>query len=467
MNDKIVCCFPIETKVRDLDARLYLGLKCLQHFPCLLGGKAGLHYSMFRLDSPFLYFAKGLNRKVINLYQKIHDSSGKVISLDEEGGVFSPQDFTRIFLGRYHQKAVQFVDLFFVWSEKQKKILIEHNDTIDANAVIVTGHPRFDLRKPEFGDLYRMIRKKLNKDGSVSQPYILFNMNFGGANNQVSYDAFINYKKNRSGKDFDLDNFNRKYEYQKRLLEHFVQVIFRIAGKFPHLTVVVRPHPAENAKYYLKRFEKLPNVVTTREGSVQEWIVDALLVVHHDCTTGIEAVMYGKEVYSYAPVFDADIVKDIPIRVSRFVTNEEEMIRIVGQALASQSIKKEHESILKDLNIIRSIIANTSFNAAEKIAKELIIFTHNSKFTPPRKRYEEIIPTFSVRRKAFNKMRYCYARLIQKDKYIRMRSKNKFTGIGKDEIQKRIELFRKFDASIPEANLYEIRKDTFYIEKYK
>ena len=79
---------------------------------------------------------------------------------------------------------------------------------------------------------------------------------------------------------------------------------------------MARPHPSEEIQYYEKQFSDYSNVHMTYSGSVQEWIVNATEVIHHDCTTGIEAFICGKPVFSFCPIFDPNLIQEMPKSIS-------------------------------------------------------------------------------------------------------------------------------------------------------
>ncbi len=51
-------------------------------------------------------------------------------------------------------------------------------------------------------------------------------------------------------------------------------------------------------------------------GSVIPWILASDLMIHHDCTTGIECAMLGLNSIAYTKDLDKDLTTDIPLRIS-------------------------------------------------------------------------------------------------------------------------------------------------------
>ena len=95
----------------------------------------------------------------------------------------------------------------------------------------------------------------------------------------------------------------------------FVFFVNAIAERYPERTVVLRPHPSESVEFYKAAFATVANVTVIREGNILCWLRGADLVVHSDCTTGIEGVIAGRLVVNYLP---ADAPRgDTDIEVAR------------------------------------------------------------------------------------------------------------------------------------------------------
>jgi hypothetical protein len=109
--------------------------------------------------------------------------------------------------------------------------------------------------------------------------------------------------------DLNFTNWNRDVHD----FADFVTLIKEIAHHFPQYTIILRPHPSENLAFYKTAFSFFKNVHTTREDNVLPWIRSAELVVHSNCTTGIEAVLAGRPVLNLLPASDARAAFDIEV----------------------------------------------------------------------------------------------------------------------------------------------------------
>ena len=327
MKKKILCCFPLETTPRDLDPRLYLGLQCIKEgYSCLIGGKAGVVKEMFNQKMPFIYFDKGLNAVDQDFYRLVKASKGAIVSLDEEGGVYNEKLYQQEFLRRNKSNIIKLVDLIFTWGEKQKKILYE-NTSYPENKIIISGHPRFDLCKPKFKEFQIEL---LQNRTDIKKKYILINSTFTAANTVLSLDEEIKLRiRARKDESLDVEYERLLYSYRKLLIKYFYELVNDINKNYSDFTIIFRPHPGENPRYYEKLFQKLKNVIVTGDGSVQEWISNSHIVLHHDCTTAIEAFLSEKFIVSYCKVRDDDFVQELPIKISHVTNDTKEIFEII------------------------------------------------------------------------------------------------------------------------------------------
>ena len=108
----------------------------------------------------------------------------------------------------------------------------------------------------------------------------------------------------------------------------FVVLTKELALNFPQYTVVLRPHPSESMTFYQQAFASFKNVAVTRDESVLPWIRAAELVVHSNCTTGIEAVLAGRPVLNLLPECEGRTELDVEVaREAGYVAGS------VGEAL--------------------------------------------------------------------------------------------------------------------------------------
>ena len=452
-NNKTLCCFPLETISRDLDPRLHLGLQLIKEgYSCLIGSKSGVAKEMFKQNLPFIYFDKGLDSRAENFYRNIKMSKGTIVSLDEEGGVFNEKLYESELLRRNGENIIKYIDLFFTWGEKQKKILIE-NTSIPDKKIIVSGHPRFDLCKPKFKE-FRSALLKSRTD--IKNKYILINSTFTAANTFLSFDEEIKLRIDERG-DGSIDvNYERQlYDYRKLLINYFYEVIKEINKIYPNLTIIFRPHPGENANYYKELFEKFKNVIVTGDGSAQEWISKSCMVLHHDCTTAIEAFFSKKFIVSYCPIKDDDFVQALPIQISSVIESQDHLLKIINN-IKGCSNEEGQNKIAHDY--IRPVIANIDFESSEIIIQALKnIAIESSEIS----KINISIFFKAITRKIIKILKRDLDFFSFSTNKLKIRQKLKFPGLNKDEIEMKVALLRKIDKSLPKIKIKQVYKDTY------
>jgi surface carbohydrate biosynthesis protein len=213
----------------------------------------------------------------------------RMLFLDEEGGLFkaSGPEYEAILRDRMLLDQLTRDDTMLLWGEHQKSVL-EKSAPSSGPRVAVTGHPRFDLAKPHFSELYAPTAQ-LRKLGR----YILFNGSFGFANH-VQGDHLGHYVSQLADTRRVPNTINTwAEEHQQFAL--FLQAAEFVARERPDLTLVIRPHPSESADVYQKVFMHYDNIIVEHgsNDSVLTWINQATAVVHAGCTTGIEAKLAG------------------------------------------------------------------------------------------------------------------------------------------------------------------------------
>ena len=268
--------------------------------------------------SDYIYLDKGYHLGISEkIYANIKNDRGIIISLDEEGGV-DYLDASTI-RGRYSETLFESVDFTFLWGKKQYEII--KNRIVDKNKIEITGHPRFELLKPEFHYLYLDEVQKLNEKYG---DFILVNTNMGFGNN-IKGDEFV---RNNYGDRFK--DIKRIISFDKEKLKSYRSLIIKLSEKVK-LPIIVRPHPEEDHQFYFEAFSGRKNIIIISEGSVIPWLLAAQSIIHPDCTTAVEALFLGKESLSFLPNnYPEDLVTELPIKASKTFISIEKIIEYLN-----------------------------------------------------------------------------------------------------------------------------------------
>ncbi len=299
-------------------------------FNCYLGRKSYINY-LLKTMKRYIYIDKGYHKgNSEKLYNIIKKNEGFIISLDEEGGVDYSDGST--LLERYSKILFNNANLTFMWGSKQLKHI--ENNIVNEKKIIVSGHPRFELLNKKYHYLYQHDVKKIK---IKFKKFILINTNMGFGNN-IRGDEFV--RTNYRDRFKNLDNI---IEFDKQKLNIYISLLKTI-GKNQTNNIVLRPHPEEDHDVYYKALNKFNNIHITSEGSVIPWIIASDIMIHPDCTTGIEALFMGKKALSYLPhKYQKELVTTLPLEASECFTIEEEICKYINE--------KKYFNLEADLNL--------------------------------------------------------------------------------------------------------------------
>ena len=457
--------FPIETKSRDFDSRLYLALcsiKNIENFDFTIGKKSAIsnYINNYKGKDKLIFFSKGDTKSSIIFLEKIKKRNGIIIILDEEGGPSKKNE--KLFLKRYPNSILKLTDIIFCWGNKQKEIIIRKKKKHLKNTkLFVTGHPRFDIKKRNMSKLF------LENNTDKKRKYILFNLNFGLCNSHLNFDEMLVHQKqmhkelrNNIFEGFSKRELDLKFNYQKKLRRCFIDIIIKLSKKLPEVIIYVRPHPSEDPSSYIKIF-KTPNIIIDNKCNVQEQIIESNIVIHHDCTTAIESFFYGKNIISFDPIKNSDfinknLVNQLPKKISTLIINsDKELFSKVEMLLSNDEYYLKSYSSKKKL--IEEYFENINYNSAEKISQLLkneIKTKEGSENLSINISNVNFLPSLKIKKR----------QKINSDNF-KKRYHAKFPGIDLNEIKEKIEIIRDLDKGIPPVKIDQIDDNLFKIVK--
>ncbi|MDD5450337.1 MAG: hypothetical protein PHT49_00330 [Desulfovibrionales bacterium] len=336
---------PVEVKNRELYSKVLLAKYAAEKgFNVILGRKNDLNRLVLRMPAG-IYFGLGVPENYKNFYRTLFELGNIVVVCEEEGLITYTDD---MYLDmRISSKAMEYVDLLFSWGADNRNIISSNKKEL-SHKIKITGHPRFDLLKPEFSNVYKkeiaIIRKKYNK-------YILICTSFPSCNHFVPgidyVQSLIDKKVLKSQE--SIDNFKRYQKIKTKTLHSFLEAIPLLAKKCPGTDIVVRPHPSENKEVYVKLAREFNNVhVESNIFSVHPWILAAEALVHHYCATAVEAYAANVPRFSLRPEADPLSEKEIPFECSKVCSSPEELVKAVHDCLVDSSSKKHCVTPKKD-----------------------------------------------------------------------------------------------------------------------
>lgn len=252
--------------------------------------------------------AAGFELEMIN---RLKHRGSHVCALDEEGLVHPGDGQERVL--RFSQTTLDALDSVFFNGAIEHDLMCDFYD-VDPTKIKITGNPRFDFYKPEFRHYYQAEANLLrNKLGA----YLFIPSRFGEVN-MATNDDFIAHlvKLNYTDKQFELDHFRGFLSHSQRVYDAFIDLLPHLARAFPERTIVVRPHPSESPLGWIRAAQGLDNVRVINEGPIGPWLLGAAAVLHNGCTTGLEAFLMDRPVFSYMPYTSVEFDLPLPNSVS-------------------------------------------------------------------------------------------------------------------------------------------------------
>jgi len=358
---------------------------------------------------PFVYFDKGFTMNISDgIHDKIRFNHGVIVNLDEEGGVDFKDSST--ILARYPEEAFKSCDLVFLWGINQYNFLKENRKSFNESKVIVSGHPRFEMLKPEFHAMYLDETDRIKK---CYHDYVLFNTNMGFGNN-IWGDSFV--RDNYSSR---IKHIDTVIKFDKKKIEAYISLIRRLAPVYKN-NIVVRPHPEENINTYRDAFSGLDNVKVVYEGSVIPWILGSEVMIHPDCTTGIESLMLGKRSISYLPPGNEEnACAFLPMKLSRQCITEDEVIDLIFKR---EQLKDngENDYLLDDYFSFTKSSRNTIVGEVNELLKKVKVDETN-----------ELSGSYMLKRRLKDILRPFYMRIMNKNNDL---FHNKLKGFDKKSV---------------------------------
>jgi surface carbohydrate biosynthesis protein len=313
---------PVEVKVREFHAKvLQAAVAAERGFDVVLGEQNALQRGLGELPRGIVV-DKSVDRAKVPIFRRAGGFGNRLASWCEEGLVYRDRD--TYLHERVQPQSLAQVDRFFAWGDVQRgDILRKAPDA--ASKVLVTGHPRFDLLRPDLRAVHDAdvadIRRRFGR-------YLLVATNFSRFNHFMGYDFWIAALQRRGtiSTDAELAFFRRWRDYIEVLYRGFVAVIPALRRAFPDHTIVVRPHPSENHDRWRQEMAGLDNVAVVFEGNAIPWIAGCEAMIHNSCTTGVEAYLLDRPTIAYRPATDAILDSHLPHALSEQAANQDELV---------------------------------------------------------------------------------------------------------------------------------------------
>lgn len=428
---------PVEVKDREFESRLLLALYAIKNgYKVIFGDQREVLKNLNQLPRG-IYFDKSISKNKTELLKEINKKGFILTCIDEEGYPYNMESFI-YWKQRVSAETLDLTELFFTWGEEEKDAIL-NRFTPYKEKIVATGNPRIDLWT-SFQNIYSEkageYRKRYGK-------YILMPSNFG-ANHINGLEFLI-----KQGWDYgflETEEEEKAYrdflEMDKKVFEHFAQLLEKIASNFPDYTVILRPHPSEDINIWQEKAKHLKNVVVIYEGTVTPWILGCDLLIHSSCTTGLEAFLMGKPIVSFLPLGESKIRAHVSDQLGFKAFNENEGVEMAQKALITfSSIDEEKKAFLNN-----RIAAFSGKNASENIIEEL--------------------EKLELKNRQFNLLNLLILKLkkiFSKKTVSSVYNTKKFSGSSKEEIQVIAEQFANVDNRLQIPEIYQLDTNLYIL----
>ena len=348
----MILCWITETRVREFEARFLTACQLAgQGFTSLVGRRESIKPWAMQCEHPVLWIDKSIGGLTEAEEERVLRRGGKAVSLDEEGGIYPEDKYQEMIASRFLEEYITPNQQYWTWGERQAESMLKLEGRFQDGQVRVTGNPRFDLCKQEMQEYHQSIDPELEQLGR----YVLVNTNFALFNSNV-------FKEGRRPYILDADgnpvlDWDSVIKAARRSFDAFLSLIMKLSENFSELTIVVRPHPVEIPDRYVEAFSGYGRIILddcTRP--VSRSIACAKAVVHHDCTTAVEALIGGHYPISFLPFGVSERTQTLPVEISEVANSEDNVMDLVADRLNGVNGYKAERA--KGLARCESIIAN-------------------------------------------------------------------------------------------------------------
>jgi len=290
---------PIEVASRELHAKLLLSYFAVDRgYEVVVGWKRVINKNL-RAMPPGIVMFKTLTARDGEAMDKARAAGHRVVALDEEvpGLVATKQKLRWV-----AKESAAASDVIFAVGDDHLDALRQFHSA-HADRYRVVGNPRWDLLRPELrgshAEEVAAIRRQYG-------PFILINTNFAILNSsrrtgEETRAWFAETGRVDLSKPEDVIFLDEIYAMEHANTAAVHELVRALPARFPAHRIIVRPHPIERAETWSELLRDVPRTEMVREGAAVPWIMASDVLIHTNCTTGVEAFALDKPAISLRP----------------------------------------------------------------------------------------------------------------------------------------------------------------------
>lgn len=390
--DTPVLIIPVESQVREMDAKLLLACCAVERgYRVLIGSRTYVHFAMAGIPRG-IYVAKSMRGMSSLMFRLIRGVGHEIVAWEEEALVHPP---AAVFYAlRLSPGTMPHISHLFAWGEENRSLLAGYPHLPAGLRISVTGNPRGDMLRPElrgfFGEEVRALRREYGE-------FLLINTNFTDVNPYLpGLGLFVPSKDpsrppqfGQAGKGMPRPFAEGLLAHKQAILDDFLAMIPALEQSLPGMMLVLRPHPSEHHGVYDELARRCSRVRVLHRGSVLPWLLACRALVHNGCTTAVESTAMGVPAVAYLKTFNAEYDMDfqgLPNRLSVQCRSFEELVVTLRAVIGGNGLTgavPEREELLNHY-----VAARTGPLASERILDVLgTAFPHGAQgaVSPPRR----------------------------------------------------------------------------------
>ena len=288
---------------RELSGRLLVALELIKngHHVYITDRGTINELALKKKIQPGIIFLKDVNASNLRIseYKKFIKNKFKLVSQDEECGVFKENTFKYFYRDRFQgSKSFYYIEKYFCWGDLDYNFL---KKVKFKTKFIKTGSPRMDIA------IEKKLGKNINdrKKNKLKKKIILVSLNHNlfwkrDFVERLSIDLF---ELNKDVIDKRVERFYNNESNDLILFLNLFKLIVKL-DKLNDFSIVVRPHPAmgnEKIKLLFNSYKFLKNVKVISDNDLIDQINYSDFIISTGCTSGVEATLKSKNVITYLP----------------------------------------------------------------------------------------------------------------------------------------------------------------------
>ena len=405
----------VHKTVRELESKLLLTSFLIEKGFNVIIGRTGYLRDNFSFLPRGIYFDLRFLKTRKKVFKKAVKYGHKVVTIDEEA-VSAPN--LKFYLKQVDNETLNLTERIFCWGKVHSNIINSVVSKKNKKKIIESGHPRFDILRPEFDNFF--IRKSIKLKNKYGD-FILINSSTGGwvmkSEVEKQYKGYTS-RNIISNSENEKNNFFNDFRYRKKKHKKLVELIEALALKFPQKKIIIRPHFTESIKDWKSSLSKVlannTNIKIIKSGSVNYWIKASKLMIHTGCTTGTESFVGKNHVIIYEPneIINHDTTPKISSKLSIYASSINEVLSISYNIFNNKYFESKSKRIEKEKLFDTNFSSRTGKFSSEIISEELakIAFTDKANFDLEKKSKSFKYLSFFTKKNIL--MRYLYSRLV-------------------------------------------------------